>query len=233
MQHRGHALVHAGREQPVEIHLLADAINGELGAFGTTIRLIEPVAVSPTPYVQSLQELVADMAAGKVDTLLMLDTNPIYSAPSDLDFASALKQVALSVSLALYADETAEASTWLIPATHEYEAWSDARAFDGTITIQQPQVRRLYGGHSAQELLAVLQANTSPDDYALVRSYWQQEAQQKGSDDFEAFWHESLRVGVVKDSAAAALTVTPRSDLTAGLHAAGADRRRHLRAFSA
>jgi MoCo/4Fe-4S cofactor protein with predicted Tat translocation signal len=216
MQHRGHALVHAGREQPQEIHLLADAINGALDAFGATIRLIEPVAISPTPQRQSLEELVGDMAAGKVDTLLMLETNPLYTAPADIDFAGALRRVPLSVSLALYPDETAEASTWLIPATHEYEAWSDARAFDGTITIQQPQVRRLYGGHSAQELLAVLQANTSPDDYSLARNFWQQQARQKGLSDFEAFWHESLRVGVVKESAAAALTLTPKPDLTTG-----------------
>jgi MoCo/4Fe-4S cofactor protein with predicted Tat translocation signal len=218
MQHRGHALVHAGREQPQEIHLLAEAINGALGGFGATIRLIEPVVVSRVQQRRSLQELTADMAAGKVDTLLMIDTNPIYTAPADIDFAGALRRVPLSVSLALYADETALASTWLIPATHEYEAWSDARAFDGTITIQQPQVRRLYGGHSAQELLAVLQGDTSTDDYTLLRSYWQQQAQQNGQNDFEAFWHESLRVGIIKDSAAAALTLTPKPDLAAGLN---------------
>ena len=172
------------------------------------------------------------MTAGKVDTLLMLDTNPIYSAPGDLDFAGALKQVPLSVSLALYADETAEASTWLIPATHEYEAWSDARAFDGTITIQQPQVRRLYGGHSAQELLAVLQADTQPDDYALVRSYWQQEAQQKGRAISRSSGMNPSAVGVVKDSAAA--TSRLRRDQTLRpAAAAGAGRRRDLRAFSA
>jgi Fe-S-cluster-containing dehydrogenase component len=220
MQHHGHALVHAGREQAEEIHLVADAINASLGAFGATIRLIEPVAASPTAQRQSLQELTADMAEGKVDTLLMIDTNPIYSAPIDVDFAAALKRVPLSVSLALYADETAEASNWLIPATHEYEAWSDARAFDGTITIQQPQVRRLYGGHSAQQLLAVLQADTSPDDYTLVRNYWQQEAQQRGQGDFEAFWHEALRVGVVPDTAASTLTATPRANLAADLPSA-------------
>jgi MoCo/4Fe-4S cofactor protein with predicted Tat translocation signal len=217
MQHHGHALVHAGHEQPEEIHLLADAINASLGGFGATIRLIEPVAVSPTPQRQSLEELVGDMTAGKVDTLLMLDTNPVFTAPADIDFAGALRHVPLSVSLALYPDETAEASRWLIPATHEYEAWSDARAFDGTITIQQPQVRRLYGGHSAQELLSVLQANTSPNDYALVRNFWQQEAQQKGQGDFEAFWHESLRVGIVKDSASPTATATLRTDLVANL----------------
>ncbi len=31
---KARALVHAGREQPVEVHLLADAINNALGAFG-------------------------------------------------------------------------------------------------------------------------------------------------------------------------------------------------------
>jgi molybdopterin-containing oxidoreductase family iron-sulfur binding subunit len=81
LQHGGRALVHAGREQPVEMHLLADAINGALGAFGATVRLIEPVAVSPGAQQQSLQELVADMAAGRVGTLLMLDANPVYTAP--------------------------------------------------------------------------------------------------------------------------------------------------------
>jgi molybdopterin-containing oxidoreductase family iron-sulfur binding subunit len=184
--------------------------------------LIEPVTVSPMPQQQSLQKLVTDMLAGKVDTLLMLDTNPVYTAPADLDFLTALQRVPLSVCLALYPDETAQASTWLIPATHEYEAWSDARAFDGTITIQQPQVRRLYGGHSAQELLAVLQANTSPDDYSLVRSHWRQEAQQRGLGDFEEFWHEALRVGIVKDSAAAAVRAAPRPDLAANLPAPAA-----------
>ena len=219
MQHRGHALVHAGREQPVEIHLLAYAINGALGSFGATIRLIEPVAVSPAGQRHSLQQLVADMAADKVDTLLMLGTNPVYTAPPELDFATALRRVKLSASLALYADETAIASTWRIPQAHEYEAWSDARAFDGTITIQQPQVRRLYDGHSAQELLAVLQGNTMPDDYALLRSHWQHRVQQQGQGDFEHFWHELVRVGIVENSAAAAVTAAPAADLAASLPA--------------
>ena len=214
-KNHGRVLVHAGREQPAEIHLLADAINGALGAFGTTIRLIEPIAVAAPSMRQSLTDLVGDMIAGKVDTLLMLGVNPVYTAPPGLDFAKALRQVPLSVSLALYADETAIASTWHVPAAHEYEAWSDARAFDGTITIQQPQVRRLYGGHSAQEVLAILQGNTLPEDYGLLRAFWQQQAQQRGAGDFEHFWHESVRIGVVENSAAAPVTAQPKADVAA------------------
>lgn len=112
MQNRGRALVHAGREHPIEIHFLAESINGALGAFGATIRLVEPIAVSLSAKRRSLQKLTADMAAGSVETLLIVDRNQVYDAPVDLDFATALKRVPFSVSLALYADETAEACTW-------------------------------------------------------------------------------------------------------------------------
>ena len=210
VQHKGRALVHAGREQPAEIHQLVAAINGALGAFGGTIKAIEPVIASPTPHIQSFRELVDDMKTGRVDTLILLDTNPVYAAPADFEFADALAKVKFSASLSLYADETAHACLWRVPLAHEYEAWSDARAFDGTITIQQPQVRRLYGGHSAQEALAVLQGNTQPDDHALLRDFWRGQAQRENRGDFEQFWRESLRAGVVANSAAATVTAPPR-----------------------
>jgi MoCo/4Fe-4S cofactor protein with predicted Tat translocation signal len=210
MQHKRRVLVHAGPEQPVDVHRLADAINSTLGAFGATIRLIEPVAAVPAEGGNSLADLVADMEAGKVDSLLMLETNPVYTAPADVDFAAALRRVPLSVSLARYVDETARVSTWHIPAAHEYEAWSDVRAFDGTITIQQPQVRPLYDGHAAQEVLAPLQGNTLPVDYDLLRGFWQQQAQNHGAGNFEEFWHQSLRTGVVASSAVAPVAVTPK-----------------------
>jgi MoCo/4Fe-4S cofactor protein with predicted Tat translocation signal len=214
-QHKGKALVHAGREQPAEIHILADAINGALGALGNTVRLTAPVLANAGAMQQSMTKLVQDMGAGKVDTLLMLGVNPIYDAPADLDFAGALHRVPFSVSLALYEDETARAATWRIPATHEYETWGDARAFDGTVTIQQPQVRPLYDGHSAQQICALLRGDFVSDDYKLVRDYWQNRARQENRGDFETFWHEAVRVGVVPDTAEAPLSITPNASAAA------------------
>jgi molybdopterin-containing oxidoreductase family iron-sulfur binding subunit len=203
--------VHAGREQPTDIHLLADAINNALGAFGNTVRLSAPVLADTGSMRQSIAELVQDMAAGKVDTLLMLGVNPVYDAPADLDFAGALRRVPLSVSLSLYDDETALSASWRIPATHEYETWADARAFDGTVTIQQPQVRPLYGGRSAQQIFALLLGDFVSDDYKLVRDYWQSRAEEESRGDFEAFWHEAVRSGVVSNTAEAPLSLTPAS----------------------
>jgi MoCo/4Fe-4S cofactor protein with predicted Tat translocation signal len=212
-QSKGSALIHAGREQPVDIHLLADAINTTLGAFGKTVRLIAPVDLGTGSDRDSLSDLANDMAAGKVDTLLIFGTNPIYDAPADVDFAAALARVPFSACLSLYDNETAHACTWRLPATHEYEAWGDARAFDGTVTILQPQVRPLYGGHSVQQVLAVLLGNLAPDDYTLVRAFWQQRAQQENRGDFETFWHDAVQKGVVPDTAAPTLDLTPHADV--------------------
>src|SRR6185437_2147937 len=170
--HRGRALLHAGREQPAEIHALCHAINHALGAFGQTIQAIAPVA-SQSGEAASLAALVADMQAGKVDTLLILGVNAAYTGPVNIDWASAIKKVPQSIYLGEYADETAEQCRWHVPAAHEYERWGDIRAYDGTVTIQQPQVRPLYGGRSAHEILAMLLGTTQPDDHALLRDHWQ------------------------------------------------------------
>ncbi|QQO23440.1 TAT-variant-translocated molybdopterin oxidoreductase [Bradyrhizobium diazoefficiens] len=211
-QHKGKALVHAGREQPVEVHLLADAINAKLDAFGNTVKPIASVEAMPGSKRQSLVELADDMASGKVDTLLIMGANPVYDAPADLDFAGRLRHVPFSVSVALYEDETAVACKWRIPAAHVFETWGDARAFDGTVTIMQPQVRPMYAGRAPQEILGVLLGDSSADPYALLRDYWRRRVQQENRGDFEEFWHGALQRGIVADTAQPALSIKPTPD---------------------
>jgi MoCo/4Fe-4S cofactor protein with predicted Tat translocation signal len=214
-RHRGRALVHAGREQPAEIHALVHAMNHALGAFGATVHAVEPVEANPADRAPSLAVLLRDMAAGEVDTLVILGTNLVYTAPAGSDVAAALRKVKLSVYLGEYSDETAEQCDWHVPQAHEYEAWSDARAYDGTVTIRQPQVRPFYEGRSAYELLALLLGDTAPDGYAILRGYWQKA--RGAAADFEAFWHEALRRGVVPDTAAKEVQVSLRAEFGATL----------------
>lgn len=212
--HRGRSLLHAGREQPADIHAVVHAINGALGNFGHAVRVIEPVEASPTNQSDSLRTLAADMTAGKVDTLLILGINAVYAAPADVDFGRALGKVPLSLYLGEYADETAALSRWHVPATHTFEAWSDIRAYDGTVTIQQPQTRPLYGGHSPHEILAVILGDTRPDDYTLLRTRWQSASH---AANFDEFWFNALRVGVMPNSASPPATVAVRSNYAAAL----------------
>ena len=88
------------------------------------------------------------MRAGKVSTLLIIDSNPAYAAPGALGFAEALKRVDFSLTLTAAPNETSQLTDWAVPMAHAWETWSDARAFDGTATILQPQALPLYNGTS-------------------------------------------------------------------------------------
>ena len=97
----GSSLVVAGQYQPAIVHALAHAINAKLGNVGDTLYYTEPVEPEPTGNADSLRDLCADMARGKVDLLLILGGNPVYDAPHDFDFASKLSKVHTSVHLSL------------------------------------------------------------------------------------------------------------------------------------
>ena len=60
-----------------------------------------------------------------------------------------MQKVGLRVHLALYDDETSRLCHWHIPEAHYLESWSDARAYDGTVSIMQPLIAPLYGGKTA------------------------------------------------------------------------------------
>jgi molybdopterin-containing oxidoreductase family iron-sulfur binding subunit len=196
--HRGTSLVIAGEQQPPAVHALAHAMNDALGNLGKTVHYTDPVEANPVNAVESLKELVADMQGGQVDTLLMLGVNPVYNAPADLNFKENLLKVRTRIHLSLYEDETAEQCHWHIPEAHFLEAWGDARAYDGTISIIQPLISPLYDGKSAYEILAVLAGNAGTTGHDVVRGYWQR---QKPGIDFEQSWQTSLNDGVIADSA--------------------------------
>jgi MoCo/4Fe-4S cofactor protein with predicted Tat translocation signal len=198
-------VVIAGEHQPADRHALVHAINAKLGNVGKAVLYTDPVSASPVNQTESIKELAADINAGKVDLLVILGGNPVYDAPADLDFANVLKtnKVPLRVHLGLYQNETAELCQWHVNATHELEAWGDARAYDGTVSIIQPLIAPLYQGKSALEFVALLAGQPDTTGYDLVRAYWQK---QHTGTDFEQFWRKSLHDGWIEGT-----TYAPRS----------------------
>ncbi|MGE3958993.1 MAG: TAT-variant-translocated molybdopterin oxidoreductase [Vicinamibacterales bacterium] len=203
--HRGTSLVIAGDAQPASVHALAHAMNQALGNVGQTVVYTQTVDAEPVDQLESIKDLVADMSAGKVDLLLILGGNPVYTAPVDLNFVAALDKVQTRVYLAPNHDETAERCQWLIPEAHFLEAWSDARGHDGTASIVQPLIAPLYGGRSAHEVMAVLSDRPERPAYDIIREYWQAA---KPAADFDAEWRKWLHDGVIPGTAFEPKTVT-------------------------
>jgi MoCo/4Fe-4S cofactor protein with predicted Tat translocation signal len=203
---QGRALVHIGPDQPAEMHALAHAINEALGGRGKTFSLIEPVAHEPTDQAASLRALIADMQAGRVNHLLIVDSNPVFASPASWGFAGALKQVKFSLVLAAHPDETARETTWFVPKAHDWEGWSDARAYDGTATILQPQALPLYDGVGMHELLALYMDAAPAPAEQIVQATWKPHL----GGDFAAGWSAALASGVVPDTASPASSVALR-----------------------
>jgi molybdopterin-containing oxidoreductase family iron-sulfur binding subunit len=207
--HRGKSLVVAGIAQPPAVHALAHAINHTLGNLGQTITLHPARDRGPTGQIGSLPDLARDIDRGVVETLLILGANPAYDTPADLNFAAALAsdKIKLLIHLGLYEDETAELCHWHIPEAHFLEAWGDIRAFDGTVTIQQPLIAPLYQGRSAHEVLAVFLGEPNRPVLDIVRDYWKR---QLLPGDFEAAWQRALREGLIAGTATPAKSGTPK-----------------------
>jgi MoCo/4Fe-4S cofactor protein with predicted Tat translocation signal len=225
---QGRSLIIVGNEQSPAVHALAHAINSALGNFGKTITFTEPIAARVEDHTQSLRDLVSDIDGGRVQTLIILGGNPVYTTPADLKLdQSRMDKIKLRVHLSLYKDETSELCHWNIPETHYLEAWSDTRAYDGTVSIIQPLIAPLYDGKSVHELLAVFQNQFDRKGYDIVRAFWQGEmgggnkvaaATIQGPDfanksllsapllnattDFEMAWRKAVHDGFISNTAA-------------------------------
>ncbi|MGD0893136.1 MAG: TAT-variant-translocated molybdopterin oxidoreductase, partial [Terracidiphilus sp.] len=201
----GKSAVIPGLYQDPSVTALAAAINSALGNTGKTV-LVSSETASPVPSDQigDLKALVADLNAGKVDWLVILNANPIYSAPADLGFPDAFNKAKIVAHLGSHLDETGQIAHWHIPSAHYLESWSDARSYDGKVSIVQPLIDPLYGGKSAHDVLQLLLNEPGPGAYSsgltpydTVRETWRPVI--KG--DFETGWRKVLHQGWIDNTA--------------------------------
>ncbi|WP_204848080.1 4Fe-4S dicluster domain-containing protein, partial [Rhodopila globiformis] len=213
---RGRSIVLTGTHQSAELHATVHRINAAIGNIGNTILHTDPVLGQAEPFTN----LIEAMHGGNVTTLVMLDTNPVYSAPADVDFGTLLTKIDLKLHAGLHWDETATLCDWHLPLSHPLETWGDARAPDGTATLIQPTIQRLYDTRSVMEILSVLSEPTPRPGYELLRSFWRG---QMPKDDFQAAWRQALQMGFVADTTFPTRNVqpTPVTDPPPAIEASG------------
>ena len=102
---------------------------------------------------EKVAQLIADMNAGSVHTLIMSGVNPVYTLANSKAFVDGLKKVSLSVAFSLKEDETAEKTTIAAAAPHYLESWNDHMLTKGTYSLTQPTIRPLFNTKQFQEAL--------------------------------------------------------------------------------
>lgn len=214
---KGKSVVVVGSRQPAAVHALAHRLNLKLENLGHAI-LAAPETQSGGQ-VAALKDLAAEMAAGSVETLVILGGNPVYNAPVDAKFGEALAKVANSIHLSEFDDETSHACKWHVNRAHAFEAWSDGRSFDGTVTLAQPMIEPLFDGKSDLELIAAILGDDR-DGQALVKAAL---ADVLPKDRADKAWNKLVHDGFLADSGLASIRVQLKPDLSLDLKGNAAD----------
>lgn len=213
-ENRGQSLVVAGGIQTLtsrsrELQIAVNFLNSLLDNDGKTVD-----AKNANPGLKSsysaLADLIKDMNAGKVKTLIIHRINPMYSLPSEAGFAEALRKVEVVVYTGDRIDETGHQATYMAPDNHPLETWGDAEFSKDFYAIQQPTIRPMYDTRSFQlsmmtwAYLAKVGPKRLTDNetfYDYLRAFWKSDVHPKVGKGrgFDEFWNEVLQEGFAGD----------------------------------
>ncbi|WP_162127086.1 TAT-variant-translocated molybdopterin oxidoreductase [Flavobacterium phycosphaerae] len=159
-------------------------------------------------------QLVADMNAGSVHTLIMSGVNPVYTLADSAKFVNGLKKVKLSVAFSLREDETASIANIAVPAPHYLESWNDLMLTKGTYSLVQPTIRPLFSSKQFQEALMSWNGNGgSFYDYLKANS---------ANYTNGATWNKTVHDGIALGVAAA--SISGSADFAAAANALAASK---------
>ncbi len=150
-----------------ELALAIQLINFVLGNIGRTVLYgLDATEDPPSPF-PALRQLIADMAAGRVDVLLVHHADPVGSLPPALGAAAALARVPLVVSFSDLPDETSALAHLCLPDNHPLEAFGDLSPRRGVVALSQPVMTPLWDTRSTSQVLIEVAAKLPAPSTAL------------------------------------------------------------------
>ena len=194
----------------VAINILNYLAGNNIGISGGIIpnRDIEKSSFIP------VNSLMQDASKGKIKTLILYDTNPVFTTPGAVKVEGQLKNIPLIVSLSSFMDETTLLSDLILP-THTYlEDWGDNFTEPSVgypvATIMQPAVNPVFNTksvgdifiHLARNLAGVFQKEIPWTDFgAYLQASWKmvynkhKDMKEIRETTFEEFWNNLLSKG--------------------------------------
>jgi molybdopterin-containing oxidoreductase family iron-sulfur binding subunit len=166
---KGNGIVVCGSND-VNVQTVVNAINGAIGANGTTINW-----ALTSNYKQGIDSdmaaLVDAMNAGQVGALFIHGLNPVYEYFDSKKFEAGLAKVPVTVSFADRMDETAQKCKYIVPDHHFLESWGDAEPKPGYYSLMQPTIAPLFKTRAFQDSLLMWAGETTTyGDYWM--NYW-------------------------------------------------------------
>ena len=122
-----------------DLRRAVDALNGRASA--------------PAADMRPVQQLAADMAAGRIRVLIVAGNDPVYGLPAGLGFEAALRRVRTVVSFSPFPDDTSARATHVLPDHHFLEAWDDYNPAGDVWELVQPTMRPVFNTKQMGDVL--------------------------------------------------------------------------------
>jgi len=202
---RGKSLVVSASNNAYE-QILVNDINNVLGNYGSTITFSD-ASMQRQGNESDVEALVSELSAGLVDTLILMDCNPVYDFHKSASFTAALAKVKNKIALSYAPNETTAFCDHIAPTHHFLESWGDAEAKRGQLSLIQPTISPLFDTRQPEMSLLTWAASDkiAGDKTYLdyIRGVWRNSAFAAQSDfaTFNSYWDNALHDGVVKSGA--------------------------------
>ncbi|MFZ4862064.1 TAT-variant-translocated molybdopterin oxidoreductase [Sphingobacterium sp. Mn56C] len=213
---KGSAIVVAGAND-IHIQALVNAINTQLGAYGSIIDL-DNYAKQYQGSDADFQQFLTAAKAGQVGVALFLNSNPAYDYFKADDVKAAIAKVDFSLSFADRADETAILTKAIAPIPTYLESWGDSSSKEGLFTVVQPTINPVFNTRQAEQSF-LLWAGDTTNVYDFVRQNWESSILSGTG----KAWKDVLQAGFVYKGSKSGSSYTANVDVNAAAAAITAD----------
>lgn len=199
----------------VNIQLLVNGINQLLGNFGETILFDRPLQTKQG-IDADIDQLLGELKAGTVKTLLVWNANPVFDHPKGTEFADAIQKTDLTISFSERKDETTALCLYVLPEPNYLESWNDLEPRKGSFSLAQPTIAPIFDARPVTETL--LKWAGEPQKHRdFIMNFWKENQfkNQKKFTGFIQFWDTSLQNGVFEAAQESKITYSPEGLETA------------------
>ena len=190
-------------------------LGGDFGSAGNTLfnpaPAIGQVSHSRQATYRSMLELAENARQGKIDVLIVNNTNPVFNLPAAAGLEEAFAGIPLIVSLSSFIDDTTAMADLILPSHSYLESWGDDAPEPGVGfsigAISQPVVSPLYNTRAAGDTILEIARRLGfgsalpwADMEDCVKQGWReiyaQGTPDTDAEDFDTFWRSVLQAGV-------------------------------------
>jgi anaerobic selenocysteine-containing dehydrogenase len=207
-----------GHSNGVDTLVAVNALNylaGNIGQEGGIMfNPASPIATAMQPdfaTYRDMAELAADARAGRIDVLILNQSNPLHSLPASAGFHEALEHIPMIVSLSAFEDETTAMADLILPSHTYLESWGDDFPEPGVCfpvgSISQPVVSPLYNTRPTGDIILEISHRMGLDEAlpwvnmkqrlkAGWREIYDRGSEQDNLESFDSFWASVVEAGV-------------------------------------